>query len=497
MSLKIYNTLTRKKTLFTPLKAGQVSMYVCGPTVYDFLHIGNFRGAIFFNLVRNWLEHLGYKVTYVYNYTDIDDKIIKRANEESLSTTDVAGKYIMEFEKDYKTLGLKPHTHNPKATEYIPDMVAMIQRLMDHKKAYLAESGEVFYAIDQFAEYGKLSGKNIEDLQAGARVEIGEQKCNPLDFVLWKPSKENEPAWDSPWGKGRPGWHLECSVMNCRLLGETVDIHGGGMDLIFPHHENETAQSEGTFEKPFVRYWMHHHLIQFGAAGSKAEKMSKSLGNIITARHFLSKYHPEILKYMMLMNHYRSPSLFNDSQIQNAIAGLGRIYMALNLAGQIQEQQGGSSQQELKEAHIKKFKTLIETAQHKVTEALNDDFNTPKVFACLFEVVRAFNALCDSHKNQNTSLLSKIFEDFIKKQGALLALFREKPDVFLEQINDILLKKKQMTREAIGNLIQERNKARKAKDYQKSDEIRDLLTSKGIKIQDLPDKTVWTLIPDI
>ena len=490
MSLKIYDTLSKKKIPFEPIENNKVRMYVCGPTVYDFLHIGNFRGAIFFNLVRNWLEHLNYQVIYVYNYTDIDDKIINKAQKESLSTKEIAEKYIYEFEKDYKSLGLRPHTHNPRATNHIEDMISMIQTLIEKNHAYVV-NGEVFYCIKNFLEYGKLSGKNLEELQVGARIEVNEQKQNPLDFTLWKPSKEDIPGWDSPWGRGRPGWHIECSVMSSQLLGETIDIHGGGMDLIFPHHENEIAQSEGVSEKTFVKYWMHHHLIQFGS-----EKMSKSLGNIISTRDFLQNHHPEILKYMMLISHYRSPSMFSEDQIQNAIMGLSRIYTALSSAHNIQDDT--SSQMPPEE-----FITLIDTTQNKITEALNDDFNTPQMFAHIFEVTRTFNAFL-KEQSEDISQIAKIFQDFVKKQGALLALFQEDPDIFLRQLEDILLAKQNLKREDIDQMIKERNEARLSKDYQKSDKIRDDLLQKGIEIQDIKkefskkdnkqvSETTWTI----
>ena len=491
MSLNIYNTFSKKKVPFKPIESNKVRMYVCGPTVYDFLHIGNFRGAIFFNLVRNWLEHLNYQVTYVYNYTDIDDKIINKAQQESVSTKDIAEKYICEFEKDYKSLGLTPHTHNPRATDHIEDMIVTIQTLIEKNRAYVSTSGEVFYCIKNFLEYGKLSGKNIDELQVGARIEVNEQKQNPLDFTLWKPSKEGLPGWSSPWGRGRPGWHIECSVMSSKLLGETIDIHGGGMDLIFPHHENEIAQSEGSSEKTFVKYWMHHHLIQFGS-----EKMSKSLGNIISTRDFLQNHHPEILKYMMLISHYRSPSMFSEDQIQNAIMGLMRIYSALSFAGRIQSH---SSQNSPKE-----FITLIKTAQDKITEALNDDFNTPQMFAHIFEVTRAFNALSQNESSKELSEVTKVFQSFIKQQGALLALFQEDPDIFLRKLEDILLAKQNIKREDIDQMIKERNEARLNKDYKKSDEIRDILLQKGIEVYDTKketskegnkqiSKTTWTI----
>ena len=489
MSLKIYDTLSKKKIPFKPIENNKVRMYVCGPTVYDFLHIGNFRGAIFFNLVRNWLEHLNYQVTYVYNYTDIDDKIINKAQQESSSTEEIAQKYIYEFEKDYKSLGLKPHTYNPKATDHIKDMIVTIQSLIEKERAYVSARGEVFYCIKNFLEYGKLSGKNLEELQAGARIEVNDQKQNPLDFTLWKPSKEGIPGWESPWGRGRPGWHIECSVMSSKLLGETIDIHGGGVDLIFPHHENEIAQSEGSSEKTFVKYWMHHHLIQFGS-----EKMSKSLGNIISTRDFLQNHHPEILKYMILVSHYRSPSMFSEDQIQNAIMGLTRIYSALSSADKIQSH---SSQ-----GPPKKFIMLIDTAQDKITKALNDDFNTPQMFAHIFEVTRTFNALLQDQP-KDLPEIAKAFQSFIKKQGALLALFQEDPDIFLRKLEDILLAKQNIKREDIDQMIKERNEARLNKDYQKSDKIRDMLLQKGIEIHDVKktnsketnnqSETTWTI----
>ena len=327
MELKIYNTLTQKKEVFKSLTPNKVNMYVCGPTVYGLLHVGNFRGAIFFNVVRNWLEHLDYEVSYIYNYTDVDDKIINRAKEEGCEAHDISEKYIAEFEKDFKALSLKPHTKNPKVTDHMAEIISMIEKLIDNKKAYISSSGEVLYHIESFQDYGKLSHRNPDDLLAGARVEVDTNKKNPLDFVLWKPAKPKEPSWESPWGEGRPGWHIECSAMNHAILGDTIDIHGGGVDLVFPHHENELAQSEGTTGKVFARYWMHNNLITFAG-----QKMSKSLGNIKTARDFLKEYDGEILKYLILSVQYRSLSDFSIENIQNAIKGLGRVYSALSVA---------------------------------------------------------------------------------------------------------------------------------------------------------------------
>jgi len=288
MSLKMYNTATRQKEEFKSITPGEVKMYVCGPTVYNYLHIGNFRGAIFFNLVRNWLERAGNKVTYVYNYTDVDDKIIKKANEEGVESIEISERYIKEFEKDFNRLGLTAHDQNPKVTDFMPEIISFVDDLVKKEMAYVVD-GEVFYEIKNFPSYGKLSGKKLEDLEAGARVEIDSKKHTPADFVLWKPAKPGEPSWDSPWGKGRPGWHIECSAMIQSILGDTIDIHGGGIDLIFPHHENEIAQGEGRTGKCYCNHWMHNDFLNMND-----EKMSKSLGNIITGRDFMEKYHPEI-----------------------------------------------------------------------------------------------------------------------------------------------------------------------------------------------------------
>lgn len=479
MNLVIYNTESRKKEVFEPIKKGQVSMYVCGPTVYDFLHVGNFRGPIFFNLVRNWLEHLGYKVTYVLNYTDIDDKIIDRAKKDNRSAQEVSETYIQEYKKDFNLLGLRPHDHNPKVTDFIPQIVSIIQKIIDNGLAYIVD-GEVIFSVKKFKEYGKLSHKNIEDLIAGIRVEISEKKKDPLDFTLWKPAKPDEPKWPSPWSEGRPGWHIECSAMASSLLGEQIDIHGGGIDLIFPHHENEIAQSEGATHKHFVKYWMHHNFLNFGA-----HKMSKSLGNVKTARSFLEQYGGEVMKFMYSRTHYRSLVDFSESQIEDAIQGLARIYSALNLANMILLSNGG-------EAPVY-FVEALKKANEQIEDSLNDDFNTPKVFAQIFDVIRAFN----SHYKRGQKItpatvgLALEFKKWIVEKGKLMSLFQEPPQEYLIRMDNLILQKKQINRADIDQIVQERTMARSNKDFKKSDELRDKLISMGIQLQDTPQGTFW------
>ena len=330
MKLQIYDTAKRKKVTFTPLNPPYVKMYCCGPTVYDLLHIGNFRGAVFYNFVKNWLESLNYRVEYIYNFTDVDDKILNRSKEKGLKPQDLAEKYIKEFKKDYQSLELTSPTHTPKATETIQEIIQLTQALIQKGRAYENE-GDVFYSIKSYPSYGYLSGRNTEDLIVGARVEINRKKRDPLDFALWKKAKPEEAwSWDSPWGPGRPGWHIECTAMIHKYLGEEIDIHGGGTDLIFPHHENEIAQSEGFVEKRYVRYWIHNNMIALGG-----DKMSKSKGNLITMREFLKKYPGEVFKYLILSSHYRSIVNFSAKTTRQALVSLARLYSGLCKAGNL------------------------------------------------------------------------------------------------------------------------------------------------------------------
>lgn len=482
MSLMLYNTMTKTKKPFEPLEPGKVKIYLCGPTVYDLLHIGNFRGAIFFNLLRNWMEKLGYDVTFVYNYTDVDDKIIKKANEQGVESKEISEKYIAEFEKDFARLELKPHHHNPKVTDFMPQIIKFVEELVAKGKAYEIE-GEVFYNIESFEGYGKLSGKKLDELEAGQRVEVDKKKANPHDFVLWKPSKTGEPSWDSPWGKGRPGWHIECSAMIREILGETIDIHGGGVDLIFPHHENEIAQGEGASGKDYCRCWVHNNFINI-----KDQKMSKSLGNVIRGREFMDKYHPEVLKYLMLSSHYRSLLSLSEDKITQAVQGLVRVYSALELAGEIRDfgpREGAKT--------FDKFQNTLKSADKKIAKALNDDFNTQEVMAAVFDVIREFNSqnLMKKKKDVNARQTAQSFIDWIIENGDMMALFQQGPTTILDELNQILVREKGIDQNKVESLLKQRNEARETKDWTRADEIRDELKSMGIEFQDGQGKTTW------
>ena len=478
--LQVYNTQSRKTEKFEPHTPGVVKMYCCGPTVYGLLHVGNFRGAIFYNLVRNWLEESGYKVTYIYNYTDVDDKIIDRAKKENKTSSEISEQYIAEFEKDFKQLGLRKHDKNPRVTEYMQPIKDMIAALIENKKAYVASDGEVLYSIKSFEGYGKLSGRNPDDLKVGVRIEMDKKKQDPLDFALWKPSKPGEPSWEAPWTAGRPGWHIECSAMAKSILGDQIDIHGGGMDLIFPHHENEIAQSEGCTGKDFVKYWLHNNMINFSGA-----KMSKSLGNIKNARDFMAEFNPEILKYMILSVHYRSVSDFGEQAIEHTIQGLARIYSAMALADVYAGESGAVADA--------KFDKELASAWTEITAAFNDDFGTPQVMAKIFELVRLFNSQVKRGAKSNPAIIAKAqsFKKFILKTGALMALFQEPPAQFLRTLDDMLLLKKNLKREDVDQVVQMRAQARIAKDFKKSDEYRDQLLAMGIAVSDTATGSEW------
>lgn len=480
MALVLYNSLSRKKEDFKSREPGQVKMYVCGPTVYDLVHVGNFRGAIFFNFVRNWLEFSGYQVKFVYNYTDVDDKIIRRAGEEKISSQELADRYVREFETDFKTLGLRPHDHNPRVTQYMEPIIEIIQKLIENGKAYVVE-GEVLYSIAAFPDYGKLSGRQPDELIAGARVDIDQRKKNPLDFALWKPSKEGEPFWESPWGPGRPGWHIECSAMVRSLLGDEIDIHGGGSDLIFPHHENEIAQSEGCTGHPLARYWMHNNMFTFSG-----QKMSKSLGNIWRARDFMTDYHPEIFKYLVLSVHYRSLAEFSESTAELSIRALARIYSAMSLAESLLVEAGET-------APAPDYEKKLAAQWEKIEAALNDDFGTPEAFALLFELIRDFN---QSYRrgmklNPKTRKAVELFLTFVRRLGKYLALFQEEPQAFLVALDNQLLAKKNLQRDVIDRLVADRQKVREEKNFARADELRAELVALGIQVADTPQGSFW------
>ena len=466
--MKIFNTLTRQKEEFVPLEEGKVKMYVCGPTVYNLIHIGNARPMIIFDTVRRYLEYKGYEVNYVSNFTDVDDKIIKKAIEEGVSAEEVSTRYIAECKKDMAGMNVKPATTHPQATQEIDGMISMIQTLMDKGYAYAASDGTVYFRVKKFKEYGKLSHKNLDDLQSGFRalqVSGEDQKEDPLDFVLWKPKKEGEPYWTSPWCDGRPGWHIECSVMSKKYLGEEIDIHAGGEDLIFPHHENEIAQSECCNDKIFARYWMHNAFLNIDN-----RKMSKSLGNFRTVREISEQYDLQVLRFFMLSAHYRSPLNFSAELMEASKNGLERILNATdNLKHLIASVATEEMSAEEKEAFSK-----TDAYVEEFEKAMDDDFNTADAIAAIFELVKYANttATAESSKEYLRGLLDRIV-----KLGDVLGL--------------ILDKKEELLDADIEKLIEERQAARKAKDFARADAIRDELLEKGIILKDTREGVQW------
>ena len=482
MSLVLYNTLTRKKEKFVPIQPPNVRMYCCGPTVYSLLHIGNFRGAVVYNCLRLWLEHIGFKVSYYYNLTDVDDKIIAKAQEENCTSKEIAEKYIQEFFKDFHSLKLKPHEGNPKATEFIPEMIHLIENLVQKGMAYTAE-GNVFYSVRQFKKYGCLSHRKLDDLLEGVKEDILPSKKDPLDFALWKKAKPGEPKWNSPWGEGRPGWHIECTAMIHQCLSHQIDIHGGGLDLVFPHHENELAQSEGVQAPPFVKYWVHHNMFEL-----EGKKISKSLGTCKTMKAFLAEYNAEIFKYLVLSSHYRSVSEISKSTVYQAVAGLYRIYHALDQAGELLKKE-----EKFQEEKNQDFLNQIRCARRDIEQALNDDLNTAKAFSVCFVLIRFFN---DQVSKSSMSFSSvKLFLEFFKEYGLIFSLFQEEPKSFLNKLDNLLLKECRWDRKGIEQLVQKRDQARKQKDFQKADEYKKLLLTEGVEIQDTPSKTYWRMNP--
>jgi cysteinyl-tRNA synthetase len=480
MTLRVFNTMSGKKEEFQPLAPGKVGMYVCGVTVYDYCHIGHARANIVFDIIYRYLQFAGFDVTYVRNYTDVDDKIINRANERGIDSKELAEEFIRAFDEDMAALGLAKPTHEPRATEYIDQIIAICRTLIDKGMAYAA-GGDVYFRVDQFAGYLKLSKRSLEEMQAGARIAPGEQKENPLDFALWKAAKPGEPSWDSPWGAGRPGWHIECSAMSSSLLGDTFDIHGGGRDLIFPHHENEIAQSEGASGKPFAKYWIHN-----GFVNVNQEKMSKSLGNFFTIREILKSYHPEVVRFFILSAHYRSPIDFSDQNLTEAQAGLSRFYEALQTA---EEALAGAPEPVAKS-------TEGEELEARFREAMNDDFNTALAIAHLFEGVRTINRLTATRKiREKADLVAQVLalRATILRLGKVLGLFASNPPDWLEQLRLNGLARLLISREEIEQLIAERQQARQNKNYPRSDEIRDELAGRGIELLDSIQGTTWKL----
>lgn len=483
MELKIYNTLSRSKEVFKPINAPNVKIYVCGPTVYDYLHVGNFRGPVVFNMIRNYLELLGYKVTFALNFTDIDDKIIRRSNEMGMEPNVLAEKYIVEYKKDFEILKLRPHDLNPKVTEHLPAINSMISELVANGTAYVVD-GDVWYSIEKFKEYGKLSGRNTEELMAGARVEVEERKRNPMDFALWKSAKPGEPSWDSPWGKGRPGWHIECSAMNRAIFGDQIDIHGGGTDLMFPHHENEIAQTEGCTHTTFSKYWIHWQMLNFSG-----QKMSKSLGNILSMREFSETYHPEIYKFMILSIHYRSIADFNEDVIHRSISSLAKVYSALSLADLY------TKQSDVKVETVE-MTPATDSAWNKVLVSLSDDFNMAEVLAVIYEMTKAFNQSVKRGLKVNPALIEKCtqFKLFFGKLNGLTSLFGEEATSFVKFLDDKLIQIYQIDVSQVKNLIIQRQQARADKNFALSDQLREQLNQMKIAVSDTPEGMYWEVM---
>ena len=455
--LTIYNSLTKQKQPFIPIQAGKIGLYVCGMTVYDYCHIGHARVIVVFDTVVRYLRSLGYQVTYIRNITDIDDKIIQRAHENGETIENLTNRFIQAMHEDTAALGVLPPDDEPRATQFIPQIITIIQRLLDNGYAYITPHGDVCYAVQHFINYGKLSGKRLEDLRAGERVEIDRSKQHPLDFVLWKTAKPNEPSWSSPWGAGRPGWHIECSAMSTHCLGNHFDIHGGGMDLQFPHHENEIAQSEGATGEPFVNVWMHNGFVRIND-----EKMSKSLGNFFTVREVLKQYSAEVIRYFILTSHYRSPLNYSDQELESAKQALTRLYTTLRGLSTITEPE------------------LDNRYEQRFISAMNDDFNTPEALAILFDLSKEVNKLRDKEPLQATRLGNQL-----RRLGSIMGLLQMEPETFLQgQLESLSTKE-------IEHLITERQAARSRRDWAMADQIRDQLQARGIILEDTAQGTSW------
>ena len=489
--MQVFNSLTNKKEELKPINPGKIGIYTCGVTVYDLCHIGHARSIIAFDVIFRYLEYKGYNVVFVRNFTDIDDKIINKANQLGVPFNEISEKYIKEYYIDIGKLNIKKPTYEPKATEHINDMIEFVKVLIDKGYAYEVD-GDVYFEVQKFKDYGKLSKKNIDDLMAGARIEVSEKKKNPLDFALWKKSKENEPFWDSPWGKGRPGWHLECSVMSMKYLGETFDIHGGGKDLIFPHHENEIAQSEAFSGKTFANYWIHNGFVNINK-----EKMSKSLGNFLTIREVTERIHPDVLRFFLLTSHYRSPIDFSEENIKNAANGYMRLNYSLDKLYAILNGKDISSKdinlKNLTKAQKKLFNKLNETKENFIS-AMDDDFNTAQAIGYIFDFLPDLNKIIYApNVNLNEDLLTLLMmvKEFFKDISKILGLFSIAPKDFILNEKKKFLKKNNLDEEFIENKISQREEFRKNKQFEKADEIRNELSSLGIQLEDTPGGTIW------
>ena len=476
MALKVYNTISGKKEDFTPVSEGKVKLYVCGVTVYDHCHIGHARSAIVFDTIFRYLRTKGYDVTYVRNFTDIDDKIIRRSREENMPWQEVGQKYIASFYEDMDALGIMRPTHEPRATDHIGDMIALVDALIKKGHAYNVD-GDVYFSVDSFRNYGELSKRPLEEMMSGARVEVDEKKKNPLDFALWKASKEGEPSWDAPFGKGRPGWHIECSAMSTLFLGNPFDIHGGGKDLVFPHHENEKAQTEAATGGKFVNYWVHNGFVNIDR-----EKMSKSIGNTLSIKEFLKEYHPEVLRLFYLSNHYRSPVDYSSQSIDDANTALQRLYYTRQRALDVQKGKSFEARSFGEAEEINK----------KFIEAMDDDFNTALALSYIFELSKEINRMVDEKDASAISLIASANQMFESLAGTL-GLLEDNLESFENQAKIRHLARMGLDASFVEDAINDRIEARKNKDFQKADEIRNMLVEKGIILLDTPKGTQWRI----
>ena len=490
MTLKLYNTMTGRKEEFKPLEPGKIGIYACGITAYDVCHVGHARSAVVFDVITRYLRDRGYEVTFVKNFTDVDDKIIQKSQTEGVGISEISERYIREHNEDMEKLGVARPTVSPRATEHIDGMINLIRRLMDRGLAYEVD-GDVYYAVDKFKGYGKLSGRNLDEMMAGARVDVNDKKNNPLDFALWKASKEGEPWWESPWGKGRPGWHIECSVMSQHFLGDTFDIHGGGEDLIFPHHENEIAQSEGSTGKPLANFWVHNGFVKVNS-----EKMSKSLNNFFTIREMLNSYHPEVLRLFLLQSHYRSPVDFSEDSLTEARQGMDRFYNTLKNIKDLRsghDRTTGMNPAKLS-GKTRELYLKLSSLPASFVEAMDDDFNTARALGYIFETVRLLNgSMADTEftVSDETDFVLETAKNVLEELGCVLGLFLMDPDEYFHQDRDREAARKGLDVMEIESLIKERKLARTAKNWQRADEIRQLLAGKKIILKDTPTRTTW------
>ncbi len=484
MTLKIYNTLSGKKEIFKPLTEGRVGMYVCGPTVYDSCHIGHARSVVVFDVIFRYLKACGFEVTYIRNFTDVDDKIINRANELGISSSELAGKYIREFYDDMDALNVERATIEPKATEHIDQIVALIEKLVAEGAAYQVD-GDVYFSVNSFNAYGRLSGRKLEDMIAGARIEVDQRKKNPFDFALWKSAKPGEPYWESPWGRGRPGWHIECSAMSSEYLGETLDIHGGGKDLIFPHHENEIAQSESASGKPFVNFWIHNGFVNINQ-----EKMSKSLGNFLMIKDVIKEYHPEAVRLFLLSNHYRSPVDFTDQSLKEAESGLDKIYALLERI----EKQTGPDREKGRATEADAGKPERGEIWSRFAEAMDDDFNSAQAIGIIFDSVKKINRMLNNNdiSPETMQIIKTGYEDILRT-GGILGILTEPPDVYFAGKKSTGIEKASIDPDLIDKMILERSTARANKDWARADQIRQELADMNIIIEDSTEGTIWKI----